>query len=175
VQKFFIYSSGKPGLGLPEGQITGWLMSAVALGIGLGSYAAGRLSALPVFQSSAQWGTVLHVGDRTIVPDTAYTVTAELAGVGAVGYGSATTGGWGNADGQGGVSVFDILCVIDGSQNLFTRCSRYAAEQSSGTPDGSIDGDDIVATLEAFSGVAYPDPDPCAAGRTRFGGVRTLH
>ncbi len=44
VQQYTIYSFGKDLLGLSEGQITAWLMSAVALGIGVGSYAAGRLS-----------------------------------------------------------------------------------------------------------------------------------
>jgi hypothetical protein len=122
--------------------------------------AAGRLSATPVFQSSAQWGTV-HVGDRAIVPAVTYAVTAELTGGEAVASGSATTGGWGNADGQGNVSVFDIICVLDGSQNVFTHCSRYADDQKAGVPDGSIDVGDIQATLDSFSGVAYPDADPC--------------
>jgi hypothetical protein len=122
--------------------------------------AAGHLSGDPVFRSSSQWGTV-EVGDRAIVPDTSYTVTAELAGGAPVAYGSATTGGWGNANGRGDVNVFDILCVIDGSQDIFTHCSRYADDQKPGVPDGSIDSDDIRATLEAFSGLAYPDADPC--------------
>lgn len=122
--------------------------------------ATGRLAALPVFQSSTQWGTV-HVGDRTIVPATAYTVTAELVGGSAVGSGSATTGGWGNADGQGDVNVFDIICVMDGSQSIFTRCSLDSDDQKAGVPDGLIDLDDILATLDAFSGAAYPDADPC--------------
>lgn len=44
VQQYAIYAFGKDLLGLSEGEITAWLMSAVALGIGIGSYAAGRLS-----------------------------------------------------------------------------------------------------------------------------------
>jgi acyl-[acyl-carrier-protein]-phospholipid O-acyltransferase / long-chain-fatty-acid--[acyl-carrier-protein] ligase len=44
VQQYTIYSYGKDLLGLSEGQITAWLMCAVALGIGAGSYAAGSLS-----------------------------------------------------------------------------------------------------------------------------------
>ena len=135
--------------------------------------AAGRLVALPVFQSSAQWGTV-HVGDRPIVPATAYTVTAELVGGEAVGSGSAATGGWGNADGQGDVSVFDIICVMDGSQDIFTHCNLDSDDQKVGVPDGLIDLDDILATLDSFSGVAYPDVDPCMAygPNTRSGANR---
>ncbi|MEK7780657.1 MAG: acyl-[ACP]--phospholipid O-acyltransferase [Verrucomicrobiota bacterium] len=44
VQQYMIYSYGKDLLGLTEGEITAYLMSAIALGIGVGSYAAGRLS-----------------------------------------------------------------------------------------------------------------------------------
>ena len=44
IQQYTIYSFGKDLLGLSEGQITAWLMASVALGIGLGSYAAGKLS-----------------------------------------------------------------------------------------------------------------------------------
>lgn len=122
---------------------------------------AGRLSVAPVFRSSAQWGTV-HVADRAIVPATSYTVTAEAAGGGAIAAASTTTARWGNADGQDDVTVFDIVCVLDGSQNLFTHCDRHADDQNPGIPDGVIDGDDVLATLHAFSGTAYPDADPCA-------------
>ena len=44
IQQYTIYAYGKDLLGLSEGQITAWLMSAVGLGIGVGSYAAGHLS-----------------------------------------------------------------------------------------------------------------------------------
>jgi hypothetical protein len=136
--------------------------------------AAGRLSASPVFQSSEQWDTV-HVGDRSIVPATSYAVTAELPGGGEAGYGFATTGGWGDANGGGGVSVFDILCVIDGSEGLFTHCSRNADDQNTGVPDGAIEIGDILATLEAFSGSPYTDTDPCEAPQTISRRALPLH
>ncbi len=44
IQQYNIYAYGKDILGLDEGQITLYLMSAVALGIGVGSFAAGYLS-----------------------------------------------------------------------------------------------------------------------------------
>ena len=44
IQQYTIYAYGKDLLNLKEDQITLWLMSAVALGIGLGSFAAGHLS-----------------------------------------------------------------------------------------------------------------------------------
>jgi acyl-[acyl-carrier-protein]-phospholipid O-acyltransferase/long-chain-fatty-acid--[acyl-carrier-protein] ligase len=44
IQQYTIYGYGKDLLGLDEGQITLYLMSAMAVGIGVGSYAAGHLS-----------------------------------------------------------------------------------------------------------------------------------
>ena len=44
IQQYTIYAYGKDLLGLSEGEITAYLMSAVALGIGVGSVAAGYLS-----------------------------------------------------------------------------------------------------------------------------------
>jgi hypothetical protein len=121
--------------------------------------ASGGLSALPVYQSSAQWGTV-HVGHRSIVPAKSYSVTAELPGGEAIGSGSATTNVWGDVNGRDGVDVFDIVCVMDGSQGL-TRCGANADDQTAGAPDNVIDLDDVMAVLEAFSGIPYPDVDPC--------------
>ena len=124
--------------------------------------ADGGLTASPVFQSSTQWGTIL-VKARPIVPATLYTVIAEAMGGEPVASGSATTADWGNTDGQGDVSVFDIVCVLDGSQSVFTRCSLAADDQAAGLPDGVVDAADIQATLDAFSGRPYPDLDPCSS------------
>lgn len=44
IQQYAIYAYGKDLLGLAEGQITLYLMPAMAVGIGLGSFAAGYLS-----------------------------------------------------------------------------------------------------------------------------------
>jgi hypothetical protein len=145
---------------------TGWASVALKVeGEGLSCLpgyvdATGGLSALPVYRSSAQWGTV-HLGDRSIVPTTAYTVTAELPGGAAAGAGSATTNAWGDVDGRDGVDVFDIVCVLDGSQGILTRCGAHANDQTAGVSDGLVDSDDVTAVLDAFSGLPYPDPDPC--------------
>jgi Phosphodiester glycosidase len=125
--------------------------------------ATGRLVAAPVFQSSAQWGTI-HVSDRAIIPAVDYAITAEAAGVGPIVSASARTAAWGNADGLDDITVFDIICVLDGSQNIFTGCSLRSVDQGAGVADGVIDMSDITATLDAFSGAAYPDPDPCTGG-----------
>ncbi len=44
IQQYTIYAYGKDLLALDEGQITSYLMPAIALGIGVGSFAAGYLS-----------------------------------------------------------------------------------------------------------------------------------
>ena len=120
--------------------------------------AGGRLSSDSGIRSSAQWGTV-DVADRTIVPATAYTVTAGWRARPSARDPRRRV--WGDADGRNGVDVFDIVCVMDGSQGLFTHCGREADEQKAGVPDGVIDLGDILATLDAFSGLPYPDADPC--------------
>jgi len=122
---------------------------------------AGQLVAAPVLQSSEQWGTI-HVRDSAIIPAVDYVVTAESAGGGPIASASARTQDWGDADGQDGITVFDIICVLDGSQNIFTRCPLRSDDQGAGLPDGLIDMFDIAATLDAFSGAVYPDPDPCS-------------
>jgi hypothetical protein len=124
--------------------------------------AGGGLTAIPVFLSSLQWGTV-HVRDRSIIPGTDYAITAEAAGGEIIASASARTADWGNADGQGDVGVFDLVCVLDGLGNLFQRCTFRADDQGVGMPDGLIDLADVQAALDAFSGAAYPDPHPCGS------------
>jgi hypothetical protein len=133
--------------------------------------AAGGLTTSPVFQSSAQWGTV-HVGDRPIVPSTAYTVQAEVVPGTPIATGTATTFAWGNANNLDDVNVFDVICVLDGFQGLFTQCTRFGVDQNSGvlSHPNVIDLDDILAVLDAFSGVSYPDADPCSGGFAAPGG-----
>jgi len=125
--------------------------------------ATGALTSSPVFQSSAQWGTI-HVGDRPIVPSTAYTVQAEITAGTPVGSGAATTWAWGNANNVDDVNVFDIICVLDGFQGIFTQCTPFGSDQNSGAlaHPAAIDLDDILGVLDAFSGSGYPDADPCS-------------
>jgi hypothetical protein len=127
--------------------------------------AAGALTDSPVFQSSAAWGA-MPVGDRRIVPSTTYTVQAEVVPGTPIATGSATTWAWGNADNTDDVNVFDIVCTLDGFQGIFTHCTLHGTDQNSGavTHPATIDLDDILAVLDAFSGSSYPDVDPCSAG-----------
>jgi hypothetical protein len=130
--------------------------------------ATGALTTSPVFQSSAQWGTVRITG-RPIVPLTAYTVQAEVTPGTPIGASGATTWRWGDANNSGGVDVFDIVCALDGFQGLFTNCTAYGVDQSSGSAviPVTVDFSDVGAVLDAFSGTAYPDATPCNAPLAR--------
>ena len=123
----------------------------------------GLLTDAPVFRSSAEWGTVFVRG-RPIVPSRAYTVQAEVTAGTPIGSGTATTWAWGDANQVNGVSVFDVLCVLDGSQGMFTKCALQADDLTGldFTPDGVVNGDDIQAVLSGFRSLSYPDSDPCA-------------
>ena len=56
-----------------------------------------------------------------------------------IGSGSATTWAWGDTNNANGVDIFDILCVLDGSQNKFVKCTLHATDLRGPTPDGVID------------------------------------
>lgn len=139
--------------------------------------ATGRLVATPVFRSSAEWGRV-RVADEELIPDTTYAVRV---GVGTpldlTAAASARTWLWGDAGNDGGVDVLDIICVLDGFENTFGQCSRYGDDLQGDVPNGVINILDITAVLDAFSGLPYPDADPCderAAERSQESVVLTL-
>jgi hypothetical protein len=126
--------------------------------------ANGALTTSPVFQSSAQWGTVRITG-RPIVPLTAYSIQAEVTAGTPIGSAGATTWRWGDANNSGGVDVFDIVCALDGFQSVFTNCTAHGVDQSAGSGvfPVTVDFADVTAVLDAFSGVAYTDATPCNA------------
>lgn len=124
--------------------------------------ANGVVGSTPVYRTPAEWGTV-HARGREIVPGRSYTVET-VTGTGQVVAGaSAATWAWGDVDDVHGVDVFDILCVLDGSQGIFAKCPVRSVDLMGTVPDGSVDGQDIQAVRDAFAGLPYPDSDPCAA------------
>ncbi|UCE58163.1 MAG: DNRLRE domain-containing protein [Phycisphaerales bacterium] len=134
--------------------------------------AGGYLVDTPVFQSSTQWGTV-HVGDQDIIPDTMYEVRADVRLVtepenlsDAV---SATTWQWGNADNFGDVDLFDITCVVDGWQDVYTRCTLYGNDLRGDVPDRDIDLFDIVAVVDGWQNIPYNGAAPCTQPRHSTG------
>jgi hypothetical protein len=124
------------------------------------------VSAVPVFRSAAEWGTV-HVHGLLVIPSKAYTVRAEVTAGVPIGSGAATTWGWGDADHVRNVDLFDILCVLDGTDGVFDTCTLYGADLTGldYTPDGIVNQLDIDAVLEGFQSLPYPDPDCSGAGR----------
>lgn len=126
--------------------------------------ASGHLSATPVFQSSAAWGTIF-VGDRELIPNTLYNVAADVRAPNEPENlspaSSLLTWAWGDVDHDGDVSIFDIVCVLDGFQNVFTTCTLQGDDLQGTVPDRLVDVFDIMAVLDAFQGVPYPDLAPC--------------
>ena len=123
--------------------------------------ADGTLVSAPVYRAPADWGTV-HVHAQPIAPGRLYTVEALRAGEVPIGSGAATTWAWGDTDNANGVDLFDILCVLDGSQNRFVKCTLYATDLRGPIPDGVVDNDDIQAMLDAYESKPYPESDPCS-------------
>ncbi len=122
--------------------------------------ADGTLGTTPVYRTPAEWGTV-HLHAQPIAPSRLYTVEALRTGGVAIGSGSATTWAWGDANNANGVDMFDILCVLDGSQNKFVKCTLYATDLRGPIPNGVVDNDDIQAMLDAYESKPYPESDPC--------------
>ena len=121
--------------------------------------ADGTLGSAPVFRSSADWGTVL-VRAAQIVPATAFDVQAEVVAGSPVATASDTTWRWGDVNDDGRVDVFDVLCALDGTLGVFTKCTLAATDLRGEVPDGVVDDQDVTAVLDAFGGLPYPD-DPC--------------
>lgn len=126
----------------------------------------GLLSASPVFQSSAAWGTVV-VADREITPSTVYSVRADARAPSdppnLSAAATATTWGWGDVNNVDAVNLFDIVCVLDGFQDIFANCTPEGVDLQGNVPNQDVDLFDIVAVLDAFQALPYPDGTPCAA------------
>lgn len=124
----------------------------------------GTLAATPVFRTSAQWGSVVYVGDSEILPSTIYLVRADFGTPGNPILTAPllmTTWRWGDPNNSGTVNLDDILCLLNAFAGTFTTCSLYSSDLQSAVPNRTINLDDILAVLGAFSGVAYPHPPPC--------------
>jgi hypothetical protein len=127
--------------------------------------ATGLLVSSPIFQSSEAWGTVF-VADREIIPDTQYDVRADIRDPmdpeNLTPAASATTWLWGDVNDSTGVDIFDIVCVLDGFQDVYSQCALEAVDLMGQTPDRAIDLFDIMAVLDSYQDIPYPDPMPCA-------------
>jgi hypothetical protein len=124
--------------------------------------AAGLLADTPVYRTSVEWATV-HAHGRQIVPATLYTLAAETISGQVVGSATALTWEWGDATHAEGVNVLDLLCVLNASRGIFTKCGLRATDVGGEVPDGVVTAEDIQAVQDAFSGVPYADTDPCSA------------
>lgn len=67
---------------------------------------------------------------------------------------------YGDLDGDDDVDLNDIVCSADGFAGAFAGdCTASSVDIAPCTPDGTINIDDVLATLDAFAGT-----DPCCGG-----------
>jgi len=70
---------------------------------------------------------------------------------------------YGDIDGSGAVNIFDLFCMLDGLNDVFSTCSFEAVNLSGGTgvctPDSVINIFDLFALLDALNAM-----DPCCGG-----------
>ncbi|MBP7746381.1 MAG: lamin tail domain-containing protein [Phycisphaerae bacterium] len=133
--------------------------------------ATGRLVDEPVYRSSADWDTIL-IADEETVPSTLYEVRSAVLSGGSPAFSgpaSATTWLWGDTTGDAATTVLDILCVLDGFQDVFGQCSLAGDDLMGEVPDADINLLDITAVCDAFGGLPYPDSNPCGASKAGRG------
>ncbi len=88
--------------------------------------------------------------------DDHYACTFDACVEGQCGYASA---GYGDADGNGALNLFDIFCVLDGIAGEFSTCTSSAVDLHPCQRNGVINLFDVFAVLDAIGGI-----DPCCAG-----------
>ncbi len=124
----------------------------------------GTLAATALFQTPAQWGTTVYVGDSEIMPSTVYTAQVDSGSPGSPVLSSPvmmTTWKWGDANNSGAVNLDDILCELSGFSGSYTSCSLQGDDMQGEVPNGLINLDDILAVLNAFGSGPYPHAAPC--------------
>lgn len=124
----------------------------------------------PVFQTPANWGTVI-VTRQDIVPSatdnpTVYEIRAvcDAFDQGTTDAAEAIPYLWGDVNNDRIVDSFDVLCVLDGFRGLFENCSFVAVNLTPCIPDDLMDMFDILSVLDAFGGEPFPCASPCGGG-----------
>ncbi|NOT02728.1 MAG: hypothetical protein HOP29_19160 [Phycisphaerales bacterium] len=119
----------------------------------------GSLQPTQFVQNADAWGTIV-IRDDEVLPGAGFRMFAEYTGVPASPM-AAFTYAWGDTNNDGGVDIFDILCVLDGFAGVFSQCTFHEVDLTGAVPDALIDIFDILAVLDAFSGAPYALSDPC--------------
>ncbi len=117
--------------------------------------ADGSLTLTPVFQLIDVWGTIV-VEDLDVVPDSTYVVEA-LCGAFTSVSGSTQTAIWGDADGDGVVTLADVQLTVLGFQGFFNIQPLEVLDLWPCLPDRIINFDDILQVVIAFQGGTYLD------------------
>ncbi len=123
----------------------------------------GGLTAVPVFQSPALWGTITVV-DQAVVPEASYLVQTELLSGAVSAESSLQTWIWGDLDDDGIANLNDALLGVLAFQSDFSLVSLETADVGPCEPNGVVNIADIQLVVLAFQGQAYTDtgcPLPC--------------
>lgn len=138
----------------------------------------GYLSDTPVFADSSDWVAVA-VADQEIVPARQYSVRADIRAphepVNLSPAVSAETWVWGDSNHDGGVDLFDVICVLDGFADVFANCTLAGVDLQGRRPDRRVDLFDIVAVLDGFQSIPYSGGDPCEAAFSQVIAAQPMH
>jgi hypothetical protein len=122
----------------------------------------GSLTDTPVFQLIDDWGTIFVV-DEDVVPDSTYQVQAEC-GAFVSDAGSATTNPWCDHDGDGFVTIGDVLLSAEAFTGDYSNTTLEVVDVWPCEPNGIINIDDVLWSVNTFVGQTYADtgcPLPC--------------
>ncbi len=119
----------------------------------------GTLGTSPVLHTSLGWGSVL-VADSEVRPDTSYRAFADCA------WGTPTlvhveTWPWGSSEPSGVVELTDLLCVLETYEGDYSLCAFEAGNLWPCVPDDVVDIGDVLQSLDAYAGQAFPCAAPC--------------
>jgi hypothetical protein len=123
-------------------------------------HAVGAPSLTPEYRTPLEWSTVYVTGDA-IRPETTYQVQAEsVSGLQSTAN-AAITWPWGDLDGNGFVTLDDILLVLDAFGGNFVNVTLQQADITGCEPDGVINLNDILGVIDAFAISMLPCADLC--------------
>ncbi|MGB0714606.1 MAG: hypothetical protein ACPGXK_01935 [Phycisphaerae bacterium] len=122
--------------------------------------ATGTLTDTPVYQTSAEWGTVM-IADESIVPGTSYSVTAVTSGLVASPAASTETWQWADANQNGVANFEDVLLVVLGFQQNWELVTLESTDIEPCTTNGIANLADVNLAVGAFRGDDFPCTLPC--------------
>jgi len=122
----------------------------------------GRLVDSPMFATAEDWGTVPIIDPR-IVPGITYQVRAVFENGDSSLMAAAATLDWGDVKPPwGDLSLEDVGTLVEGFEHQPEAAPVEMIDLHPRLPDGVVDFDDILASLDAYLGLPFPFEGPCA-------------